>query len=296
MASFSSSSPPCPSGGRFYACPTFLGCCAIETCSIDLDRCPTDELKPASFNATYSGSGKCHTGSWMACQNTTLSFMGCCKSDNHCASGCPPGDLTPGHLSDQHILVPLSSATATSITNPERPYALFTMPTDTPDASGETVPGTSTAQGFATSASVPDSVPAAITTGQSGLQTAKSVPRSNTAAIAGGVVGGIVGLAFLVALLAIYCRRRFTRPPQDIDDGRTSTLGTGNVRALRPNNAELEEIKQGPSPSKCTITIGACIDLMASLQHLRLCVRLHLHFRLYRHHLPTHHTDRKAMS
>ena len=296
----SSSLSPCPSGGQFYACASFIGCCMTQTCN-KLDRCSDDSLRPASFNVSYSKKGHCNADSnWIECEHTLHSFMGCCKSNiNPCLYGCPQGDLTPARLSFNQDIAGDFLSTA----GPLIPYTGSPTSIKTPDVPEGIVPATSTAQGSATSSSIPTSVPtvnqaantAENTAGQSPLQTAKSAPRSNTAAIAGGVVGGIVGLGCLLALLAIYCRRRIARPIQGIDDGRYPASGTGSVRALQPDNAELEELKQGPSPSKCMFSIGLCIELTVSLQHLRVCVRPHLRLHPYRHHLPTHHTDRTAI-
>ena len=304
MPSLSSSISPCPSGGQFYACPSFIGCCITQTCN-NLDRCSDDNLRPASLNASYSNKGHCRAGSsWKVCENTLFSFMGCCKGDiDPCLYGCPQEDLTPARLSfNEDIATDLSSTAAPLIPYTGLPFALLPTFTETPDIPEGMVPVTSTAQGSATSSSIPNTIPAVNqaantatnTAGQSPLQTAKSAPRSNTAAIAGGVVGGIVVLGCLLALLAIYGRRRIARPMQDIDDRRYPALGTGSVRALQPDNAELEEMKQGPSPSKCIISIEACIALTVSLQHL--CVHLHLFFIILRQQISTHPTDRTAMS
>ncbi len=297
----SSSLSPCPSGGQFYACFSFVGCCTTQTCD-NFDHCSDDNLRPASFNASYSNEGYCHGGSsWMACEHTLSSFMGCCKDNNinTCRDGCPQEDLTPARLSFNQNIVDEFSSTAV-------PFVPYTGSPTSIKTEGM-VPVTSTARGSATSSSIPDNIPtvnqaantakntAANTAGQSPLQTAKSPPRSNTAAIAGGVVGGIVGLGCLLALLAIYRRRRIARPIQGIDDGRYPALGTGSVRALQPDNAELEEMKQGPSPSKCIFSSGLCIELTESLQYLRFCVRPHLRLHPYRHHLSTRHTDRTAI-
>ncbi|KAF6219475.1 hypothetical protein HO133_003942 [Letharia lupina] len=118
---------------------------------------------------------------------------------------------------------------------------------DTP-AGANTV--ASAAQGLHT---LSGSVPTVNAAAQSVIHAVTSPPKSNTAAIAGGVVGGIVGLALLLALLTIHRRWRTTRRLQDMGEGRSPTWGSGNARSLQPGEAELEEMKQGPSPTSSTL-------------------------------------------
>ena len=113
------SSPPCPNGGQFYACLNFVGCCTTKTCH-GLDRCPKDNLRPASFNAKYYKDFYCSEGSnFVICENTSStfsSFMGCCKSNSDsfmCPFGCPQANLAPGRL----LSFPNIAAAATSNTS-----------------------------------------------------------------------------------------------------------------------------------------------------------------------------------
>ena len=271
--------PSCPDGGRFQVCSLtnrFVGCCSTSACPDGAQGCPRDHLRPASFNPDirYQNQDCRQGGPWYNCPFTTPPpFMGCCKS-NPCSHGCPPE---------------IPSTTSSSISS----FASSPTSTNTADTPAGANTVASAAQGLHT---LSGSVPTVNAAAQSVIHAVTSPPKSNTAAIAGGVVGGIVGLALLLALLAIHRRWRTTRPLQDMGEGRSPTWGSGNARSLQPGEAELEEMKQGPSPSKRTLSLRPCIELTASLQHLQLCFRLRLYPRLYRRHLPTQHTDRTAMS
>lgn len=215
---------------QFYVCSGLVAYCPPGTCNF---VCPNSNPKPASFNATCSGNGDCHAGSnRTACDDTNWSTRkGCCESHfDGCDGDCPQGNFTISYFP----LDPDASSTSSPM-----PTNIATSPAVIP-----------TAQGSATSTSVSGSVPAATPAGQSAFHTATPAPKSNNGAIAGGVVGGVAGLALLVAVLAIYCRRRTSRPLQDMDEGRSATRDSGVARSSQPNiDAELEEIKQGHSPS-----------------------------------------------
>ncbi|KAF6228570.1 hypothetical protein HO173_011873 [Letharia columbiana] len=252
----------CPGGGRFQVCHLrnrFVGCCSTSACT---DGCPHDDLRPASFNPHIRSQNQdCRQGGlWYNCLFTNSpGFMGCCKS-NPCSDGCPPGNLTESFLafnsSDDFdfgflsaIGASIPSTTSSSISSfASSPTSINTA--DTP-AGANTV--ASAAQGFHTSISLSGSATTVNAAGQSVIHAVTSPPKSNTAAIAGGVVGGIVGLALLLALLTIHRRWRTTRPLQDVGEGRSPTWGSGNARSLQSGEAELEEMKQGPSPTSSTL-------------------------------------------
>lgn len=291
--------PSCPDGGRFQVCHLrnrFVGCCSTSACT---DGCPHDDLRPASFNPQDCRQG----GSWYTCPFTTPPpFMGCCKS-YPCSDGCPPENLTESFLAfnssddlDFGFLSAIGASIPSTTSSSISSFASSPTSTNTADTPAGANTVASAAQGFHTSISLSGSATTVNAAGQSVIHAVTSPPKSNTAAIAGGVVGGVVGLALLLALLTIHRRWRPTRPLQDVGEGGSPTWGSGNARSLQSGEAELEEMKQGPSPSKRTLSLRPCIELTASLQHLQLCFRLRLYPRLYRRHLPTHHTDRTAMS
>ena len=259
---------PCPDDGQRYACS---------------DGCPYTDLESANFNATSSGENKCRPGrTWVGCEYITSLYVGCCKS-HPCSDGSPPENLTQSKLA-------VNSSGAGYLPSTTE----FWIPSPT-SRSPPSVPTFTTEANTFTSISVPESPPAATTAPQPG-QTTKPVPTRNTAAIAGGVIGGVVGLALLVAVLALCCRRRTIRPQQRMDEGRSPTWSSGQIR-------ELDEMKQGQSPCKSQgLSIQLYIELNASLQHLRLrlCLRLRPHpcfkLHLYYHHLPTQPTDYTVIS
>ena len=226
----------------------FIGCCDTPGCNEDSHRCPDADREPKSFRGYDGNITKCHPGSsWFTCPNAShLPFLGCCKSDP-CSLGCPTEDLTQAFLTDDpkytyqmvgFILIPINEASNSSTTS--------------------SVSLSSTSTSSDTSTSAYGSVPTANVAGQSAFHSdtpalkisIPPAPKSNVAAIAGGVIGGIVGLALVVGLLVICCRRRNTGPQHNINGGRYPAWDSGQPRSTQLDNAELGEMKQAASSSK----------------------------------------------
>lgn len=205
------------------------------------------DLEPTSF-IKYHGDDVtqgCHQGSsWYTCSDAIpLSSMGCCKPDP-CSHGCPKEDPTQAFLTYGPKLTDKSGTF---------------IPTSTNQASNSSTTSSVSPSSINTSFDTPtpahSSVLTANVAGQPALHTETPAPKtinpsaskSNATAIAGGVAGGIVGLALLVGLLAICCRRRNTRP---LDEGRSLAWGSGPPYSTQPDNAELEVMKQGASSSQ----------------------------------------------
>ena len=246
MSHLSSNSSLCPNDGQFYVCSGHLGCCTIEPCDGG-DDCPYVDPEPASFNASSSGEYTCRAGSkWVGCEYMTTSCILCCKS-HLCSHGGPPKNLTQGEL---------------AINSSGAGYGLSTIEVWMPSPmllSTASIPTSTNEANTFTSISVSESLPAATTAPQP-EQAIKPGPEPSTAAIAGGVAGGVVGLALLVALFAICCRRRNTRPQQRLDERRSPTWSSERSRVIQPNAAELDEMKQGQSPRKLHgLSIRLCI-------------------------------------
>lgn len=184
--------PSCPSGGSWFACTTgsrFVGCCTgdIDPCNATTS-CPQKNLKPASFDTSKYGTfadQSCDANSkWYTCAGTDPAFMGCCKS-NPCSTGCPTKNLTAASLS-------LDDAKASG----------FTM---------TSVAATSTA---ASTTSTSAATSAAATTSAASAISAVAFPSSkdHAGAIAGGVVGGVAGLALIfIGILWWFKRIRKSR-------------------------------------------------------------------------------------
>lgn len=119
----------CPQGGDFYVCSDsavqFLGCCTVNPCKAINSSCPSDKLKPSSFDedkyqeipsqscasndasgiASNSGDSRRSSSDedvalWYICAMNSPPFMGCC-TQNPCAKGsCPQGSLREATLSE----------------------------------------------------------------------------------------------------------------------------------------------------------------------------------------------------
>ena len=281
----------CPDDTQPYACSGFSGCCTNKLCNGD-GHCPTENFQPASVNISDTRKIYCRAGiNLEKCNQSAPSLRGCCNSGgNACSDRCPQGDLTQGFLHyDLIAVIAIPSAQAPPISQGSSLFGPLPTSTNTADApswGGGSVQGAPTAQGSSSPTSVSSKVQAAATASQlpsqSPTQTAIPVSKTNTPAIAGGVVGGIVGLALLIGLLFICCRRRTTKPGQQIEKGSSPTWSSEQARSIETDDAELEEMKQGPSPSKShQLPIQSCIELISVLQHLPLCARLHPHLRIH---------------
>lgn len=205
------------------------------------------DLEPTRFINDHNDdvTQGCHQSSSRYTYPDTISipFISCYKRDP-CSHGCSKEDPTQAFstygpkLTDRSTtFIPMSTkeASNSSTTSSVSPSSINTS--------------------FDTPTPAHSSVLTANLAGQSALHTETPAPKitnplatkSNATAIAGGVAGGIVGLALLVGLLAICCRRRNTRP---LDEGRSLAWGSGPPYSTQPDNAELEVMKQGASSSQ----------------------------------------------
>ncbi|KAI5370160.1 hypothetical protein Slin15195_G010380 [Septoria linicola] len=165
----------CSQGGEFYACgegSRFVGCCASDPCSVG---CAAGNLKTTSFDTAQYGQipdQHCSTGLFYTCNFTTPAFWGCCTTSACAGSqGCAATALAGAFLSTNTALA-----------------APFLALNETWEGSDQ---GTATDQ------------PA------DPVVTADSSSSSNTGTVAGGVVGGIAGLALiLLGFLWLYRRQR----------------------------------------------------------------------------------------
>ena len=184
--------------------------------------------------------------------------QGCCKNETRPCPNCPQG------LSIYPLLLSWETDTqtppATSV-----PY-IATAPTVRPTLSSAAntagqfggvdsgssppsypPPTSFTAQSFTSPAS---GLGSSSTRTPVGLPVSKHTKASNTASVAGGVTGGIVAIALLLAIFVIYHRWRTTGPLRNRDQKKFSIWGSGQARPIDAGAAELQEIKQGPSPSR----------------------------------------------
>ena len=236
---------PCPDGVHFYKCHKSIKCCTIFQNGDD--HCPSDQ-KQATWSATYSDGGRWDASSnSTTCENQAASHMGCCKIEtSKCAFGCPQSNLSTSFVNFD-LVVDAESQSVQSQTITATTLTLELA--HTPKVLGGAVQQVSATQDSSSSSSIPTSVSTAIYESQSAPPRATSTPETNSAAIAGGVAGGIVGLALLVGILAI-CYRRQTSRVRHVDEGRSPSWALGHGHSIHPNDAALEQIKQGASPSK----------------------------------------------
>lgn len=246
----------CPHVRHFHTCLNLtdgvVGCCNIPECSDGMDGRPNTEPEPANITLFYNEN---LAQKWHACPNaTTLPFMVCCKSDP-LSQGCPREESNQALIINGRIV----TSSLVLVSEPSRSSTAF--PWSPP----------STSASFHTSTSVLSNTPAVDVTGQSALRTeiaATRIPyasasKSNPTAIAGGVTGGIVGLALLVGLLVICCRRRHIRPQHDMNEGGSLASGSVLPDSTQLDHAELEAMKQGASSSQSyQLSLRPCRQLI----------------------------------
>ena len=239
----------CSNAVRFFACnKEYIGCClSRRTTCHSLSYYNTD-VNLSIFNKTYSDKGELHVD-----RNSTLceilSFKGCCIPEApQCALGCPHGNLNQSFLEFYPNLVANDQPAATETLNDATEVSYLSPTFSSTVGPSRGIPQTSTPQSFFSSASAPIVTPTATTGGPLALQTSPSPSKTNTAAIAGGVTGGVVGAALLIGMLAIYCRRRITQSRPRMNEAGLFPWSLGKPR--QQDGVKLEETKQEPSPRK----------------------------------------------
>ena len=271
--------PYCP-GGKLYIPRNQTGCvacCNTQACSANsgsINGSPTEHFWPASWKMDKIAEvppQKCNPGSSSyKCFNATQPLIGCCKR-NPCSTGFLEADFTPTFIFDTITPSPPSLST------PEVPVSSRTSSSPSPSSSLSSSYSAFPHTGFITSTTDLGSVSTETPGQQATLSTVSTLPEStssspnaatlpesastssNVAAIAGGVAGGIAGLALLVGLFAICRHRRKIRSQRGIGKGRFSAWNSGQPRSMQPGSAELDEIKQGPSTRKLPLLLHTII-------------------------------------
>ncbi|KAF2876866.1 hypothetical protein BDV95DRAFT_131975 [Massariosphaeria phaeospora] len=204
----------CPYGGEWYACDYdsyFVGCCTSSPCSTG---CAQEDTRPATFNRQdheLFPDASCQEGRFYTCAVARGTFWGCCESDP-CEElpMCPNDDLFPAFMNSpgqiKAYVTEISSLPASTTTTTNSASATsctiaiigssgiaITEPSwiSITESSGIAITGSSKI------ATITSSIPA--------IATETIAPRPEkkpTAAIAGGVAGGVV-LA-LVGFAAVY--------------------------------------------------------------------------------------------
>jgi hypothetical protein len=227
-------SPSCPSGGTWYACTSgssFVGCCNTDPCQLG---CSDGSLQPASFDPAFYGQfpdEQCSTGSrWYTCAKTSPPFLGCCKSNACKAGACPVGDLTAAFLSSNAALaapflngstsstsaaVPSSSSSTSSTDVPSTSsLSKFSLLSSTTQAVPSSAPTTVYIYSIISSPSISSSTTGPIPTDVAAQSKSSHVPAPRpmpTGAIAGGAVGGVAVVAFMLGIFFFCFRRRAAR-------------------------------------------------------------------------------------
>ena len=287
----------CPGDSHFYACDQSLGCCTLGVCN-DLYDCPKSDLKSTNVHATNCSADSRRQ---IICENAAPLSTGCCKSNlGACSFVCPQKDDTEGLFLFETVRASILLVESQSVSYRTSTLASPIMSAKPTDPPGGALQETPTEPIPAAPTPGPSIVTANIA-GQPALQTTGPNPKTNTAAIAGGVVGGVVGVALLVGLIAIICRHRINKSRQRMDESNSTGWGPGQGRSRDFENAELDEMKNGPSSSKShRMSPPSRIGLIASSQHPRLYNRIPLYhrhcFRLHQHHPCTRYISRKALS
>lgn len=173
----------CPSGGKVYVCDKaaikFIGCCTSDPCSDGSGKCPSRDMREASFSADKYANipeQSCDDARgknvWYTCRDNDPPFLGCCASVP-CGSGCPRDHLIQAVLSDDNVKA-----------------MAFLPPSSTSSADPSGTPSSTSSSTTSAAAANDDS--------STGL---------STGAIAGIAVGGAAAL-IIIGILVWLCRRR----------------------------------------------------------------------------------------
>lgn len=235
----------------FYNCSGSIGCSTYKT----------ESPKPPEFSITHSPIFILDKRSNETCGNTNALYLGCCHAlIDVCYETCPLGNLSSGPFSYSFA----SLQTPTRTPDPDiRPSSTSSSRTFVTSVTSTSVYSSASTETLGDQTALPT---------VSSVQEATSTPVSeststspNTAAIAGGVVGGIAGLALLVGLLVLYRRRRKTKTEDGIDNESFSAWNSGQPHSMQPGSAELNEIKQGPSTSQLLLLLHTIIHTANSV-------------------------------
>ena len=178
------------------------------------------------------------------CKNTTRHCINCTSSQPFLISLEFETETPSATLSQYTPTAPTMVLTPSSAANPADEFGGANLGSSASSSAPQT---SSTAQFFAS----PTSGLGSSSKGPPvGLPASRPTKSSNTATVAGGVTGGLVALALLLAILVHYRRWRATGPLQTTNQTKFSIRGSGRARPIDAGAAELQEIKQGPSPSK----------------------------------------------
>ena len=283
MKSFSEHCQP-PS--KFLACG-YKECCSSNICNNGTSNsCRRDDStsSSATVNFTYYDSN-CQEAyddhEWGACPIAVLSLPfnligpsnGCCKNETLRCTNCSQTDSNQSYLLDGATRAEVPSTTIFPPPSIESPVGSLSVSGKATDTPGGLDSGSAQATAISTSL-----LPIATTASKPVPPTYKPATKTNTAAVAGGIAGGIIGLALLLAVLAICYRRRPTRPLKLMDQRKLPTWGSGQARAIGADGGELEEIKQGPSPSNCTLFPRPSVKLIKLSSNFTLASTLTLAF------------------
>ena len=238
---------------RFYKCNGFIGC----TKEPDFGNSP-NMPNQLHISTIYFSNGTYLAGRNETCELKFPEFPSNYNGDiDACPGSCPQGNLTSDLL----------SSIVTSFQESAR-QSYPSIGTSSTSSSRSLVASSSVYSSVSTDITGdPTALPTVPTVSES-ISTspnAANVPEStsthpNAAAIAGGVAGGIAGLALLVGLLAICRRRRMIKSQHGIDKGRFSAWNSRQPRSMQTGSAELDEIKQGSSTGKLPLLLHTIIS------------------------------------
>ncbi|KAF1933993.1 uncharacterized protein M421DRAFT_415046 [Didymella exigua CBS 183.55] len=214
----------CPSGGKWYACPSntgsskFVGCCAG-----DADPCTTGctqgNIRPVAYPFENYGifpDASCGINSdfFTCAAAVNKTFWGCCKS-NPCSSDpptCPDGNLTPAFV-DQPAQINF--------------YVASQIASGTSSISSASVSAISSSDGGS---------------------------KSNGAVI-GGAVGGAAGAILIISLIVLLLwRRRRNAKTVHSDNVEVASPTTNNLKAFDPHSPNPPA--QSPAPPTYSATSG----------------------------------------